>query len=104
MNSLWDIRIFLGLVPKESPGVLSYSTKNQSPAYRIFSEGLLVSYLYIISIIKINQRCILMTRYRSVLQIQGDSVGQVYILGGDNSSYWEKFSVLPNKYRGILLN
>ena len=23
MNSLWDIRIFLGLVPKESPGIIS---------------------------------------------------------------------------------
>jgi hypothetical protein len=36
MNSLWDIRIFLGLVPKESPYtsqnviVLSYSSQNET--------------------------------------------------------------------------
>ena len=24
MNSLWDIRIFLGLVPKESPCIIPY--------------------------------------------------------------------------------
>jgi hypothetical protein len=27
MNSLWDIRIFLGLVPKESPCTSKYSGK-----------------------------------------------------------------------------
>ena len=30
MNSLWDIRIFLDLVPKESPCIISNDTDNFS--------------------------------------------------------------------------